>query len=82
MSHSQLTVVISILSMLVFFMAVFAIEWKSSKRSKAFASRTNQQISNLAQKVQERYRRRYGKNPTMELPILHVVKIPQSTQHK
>lgn len=59
-----LTLALSTCVMLAVFVAVLIGEKRYAKRTKDFFARTNPQIDELAKRTQQKYRQRYGKDPT------------------
>jgi hypothetical protein len=64
------TLIVSSLLMLFFFGIIVIAERKCSRRSKDFFKKSDAMISDLAQNAQEKYRARFGKDPTGKINTL------------
>lgn len=64
-----LGIIVSSLVMLGLVVAIVRAEIISGKKARDFIAHNKEQIADLAQRTQQRYRARYGKDPTMEMPI-------------
>ena len=63
-------VIISSLLLLGFFIVIAISEKKSARREREFFKKASVQTADLRERATLRYRERFGKEPTMEVPAL------------
>lgn len=65
-----MAIVISSLVMLAFFGIIVFSERKRSKHSREFFRKSDEMIADLASRVEQRYKDKFGKDPTGQFPTL------------
>jgi len=64
-----MTLLLSSLMLLVIFVGIAIVEHRGAKRNKDFFKRSDAIVADLASRVDNKYRQKYGKDPTREMPI-------------
>ncbi len=65
-----MTIIISSVLMLVLFGGIVVVERRHARRSKEFIERSETMIADLAGRAEERYRAKYGRDPTGKIQTL------------
>lgn len=65
-----MAIIVSSLLMLLVFLAIVLVERKCSARSKEFLRKSDVMIADLASSVEEKYREKFGKDPTGQFAVM------------
>ena len=64
-----MTLVLSSLMLLIIFIGIAVVEHRGAKRNRDFFKKSDALIADLSSRVDDKYRQKYGKDPTREVPI-------------
>ncbi len=65
-----MAIIFSSIAMLILFGVIVVAERKHTKRSKEFFRQSDEMIADLASRAEERYKAKFGKDPTGKIAIL------------
>lgn len=65
-----MTIVISSVILLFIFLGILVVEKRYHQRTDSLIKRSDEMIDDLANTVQEKYREKYGKDPTVKIPLM------------